>query len=286
MLHARSLPPCSDLESFKDSLHRGVNSAERRRVAESGNSSVATALTVLEALSLSDGVGVSQLARQLDLPKSTVQRTLLTLKAAGWVRQDLHARWGLTLRCAVIGQRVMSRTTLSEVVRPLVVELRNETHETVRCFLIEAMNIVLLDVAESDQAVRAVEENLPNSVPLHATAIGKAALALRPEAFAAVLARPLRNVTAKTITDPKVLRADVEQVRGQGWAQMREEMHLDVGGVAAVADLTADVMIGLGITYPLHRASDEQTEAYGRLVRSFADRAAQLVGPRLLRAPG
>lgn len=254
-------------------------------MADQGNSSVATALTVLEELSLSDGVGVSQLARQLDLPKSTVQRTLLTLKAAGWVRKDHQARWSLTLRCAVIGQRIMSRTTLSEIVRPIVVELRDETHETVRCFLIEAMNIVLLDVAESDQAVRAVEEDLPNSVPLHATAIGKAALALRPDEFAALLRRPLGSVTRKTITDPGVLRQDIDEARRLGWAQMREEMHLDVGGVAAVTDLASDVMIGIGITYPLHRASDDKTATYGRLVRTFADRAAQLVGPRLLREP-
>ena len=252
-------------------------------MADTGNSSVVTALTVLEELSLSDGVGVSRLSRQLDLPKSTVQRTLLTLMAAGWVRKDSQARWGLTLRCAVVGQRVMSRTTLSEVVRPIVMELRDETHETVRCFLIEAMNIVLLDVAESDLAVRAVEEDLPNSVPLHATAIGKAALGLRPDEFVALLKKPLGRVTPKTITDRQVLRRDIEQARQQGWAEMREEMHLDVGGVAAVTDLTSDVMIGIGITYPLHRASDEKTQSYGRLVRTFADRAAQLIGSRALR---
>jgi IclR family acetate operon transcriptional repressor len=255
-------------------------------VTDAGNSSVATALTVLEELSLSEGVGVSQLARQLDLPKSTVQRTLLTLKGTGWVRRDANARWGLTLRCAVVGQRVMSRTTLSEVVRPIIVELRDETHETVRCFLIETMNIVLLDVADSDQAVRAVEEELPNSVPLHATAIGKAALALRPDELAALLKKPLQGVTRKTITDPDVLLQDIEQVRRRGWAQMREEMHLDVGGVAAVSDLTSGVMIGMGVTYPMHRASEGKTESYGRFVKDFANRAAQLIGPRILQASG
>jgi DNA-binding IclR family transcriptional regulator len=247
------------------------------------NNSVATALTVLEEISLSGNVGVSQLARQLDLPKSTVQRTLLTLKAAGWARQGSDARWGLTLKCAVISQRVMSRTTLSEVVRPLVLELRDETHETVRCYLIEAMNVVLLDVAESDHAVRAVEEELPNSLPLHATAIGKAALAVRPDEFAALLKTPLRKVTPRTITDPAVLRREIDQARERGWAQMRDEMHLDVGGVAAVADLGADVMIGIGITFPLHRAPDGEMEAYGRLVREFTHRAGQVAGPRILR---
>jgi DNA-binding IclR family transcriptional regulator len=208
---------------------------------------------------------------------------LLTLKAAGWARQGSDARWSLTLKCAVISQRVMTRTTLSEVVRPLIVELRDETHETVRCFLIEAMNIVLLDVAESDHAVRAIEEELPNSLPLHATAIGKAALAARPDEFAALLKNPLRKVTPKTITDRDVLRREIEKAREQGWAQMRDEMHLDVGGVAAVVDLGSDVMIGMGITFPLHRAPDGEMESYGRLVRTFTHRAGQLAGPRILR---
>jgi IclR family acetate operon transcriptional repressor len=242
-----------------------------------------TALTVLEALSLSGGIGVSQLARQLDLPKSTVQRTLLTLKSAGWVRQEADAKWSLTLRCAVISQRVMSRTTLTEVVRPLVRELRDQTHETARCFLIDAMNIVLLDAAESDRAVRAVEEELPNSLPIHATAIGKATLAARPDELAALLQDPLAAVTPKTITDADALRREIEQTRERGWARMREEMHLDVGGVAAVADVGSGVMIGMGITFPLHRASEGEMESYGRLVREFANRAGQVAGPRILR---
>jgi IclR family transcriptional regulator, acetate operon repressor len=255
---------------------RGPNPAP-----DHANSSVQTALTVLEALSLGDGIGVSGLSRQLDLPKSTLQRTLLTLKAGGWVRQDRQARWALTLRCAVISQRVMSRTTLSEVVRPILVELREETGETVRCFLLEGMNIVLLDVTESDHAVRAVEEELPNSVPLHASAIGKAALATRPDDLDALLDQPLARVTPRTITDPDILRRDIDLTRARGWAEMREETHLDVGGVAAVGELTSDIMVGMAITYPLHRGSKAKTTAYGRLVRQYVDRAAQAVGPRI-----
>ncbi len=250
---------------------------------DAGNSSTVTALTVLEELSLNDGVGVSRLARQLGLPKSTVQRTLSTLEGAGWVRRDAEARWGLTLRCAVVGQRVMERTTLTEVVRPLVLELRDQTQETVRCFLVDAMDVVLLDLAESGHAVRAVEQDLLGSTPLHATAIGKAALAARPDELAALLEQPLARVTPRTITDPELLRRDVERAGRRGWAETAEETHLDVGGVAAVAEVSADVLVGVGITYPLHRASEATTESYGRLVRASADRTAQLIGPRVVR---
>ena len=250
-------------------------------VTDQGNNSVQTALTVVEALSLSAGIGVSELSRQLDLPKSTLQRTLLTLKAAGWADQDRHAGWALTLRCAVVSQRVMSRTSLSEVVRPLLVELRDETGETVRCFLIQGANIVLLDVAESDHAVRAVEADLPSSGPLYASAIGKAVLGARPAEFAALLEQPLQGVTPRTITDPDVLRRDIEQARARGWAEMEQEMQMDVGGVAAVAEVTADILVGTAISYPLHRTSKGKRTAYGHLVRAYADRATQAIGPRI-----
>ncbi|WP_051684236.1 IclR family transcriptional regulator [Blastococcus sp. URHD0036] len=252
-------------------------------MADEGNRSAVTALTVLEELSLSDGVGVSALARQLGLPKSTVQRTLATLEAAGWVRRDADARWGLTLRCAVVGQRVMERTTLTEVVRPLVLELRDATQETVRCFLVESLDVVLLDLAESGHAVRAVEQDQLGSTPLHATAIGRAVLAARPDALPALLAGPLPAVTPRTLTDPELLRRDVELVRERGWAEVREETHLDVGGVAAVAGLPGGVLVGMGVTYPLHRASGTTAQSTGRLVREFTDRAAQLIGPRVVR---
>ena len=164
-------------------------------------------------------------------------------------------------------------------------QLRDRTRETGRCFLIQAANIVLLDVAESDQAVRAVDVDLPSAAPLHATAIGKATLAMRPGELSALVAAPLSGVTAKTITDPKALLGDIERVRERGWAEMREEMHLDVGGVAAVTELTPEVMIGVEITYPLHRLPDAGAADYGGLVQVAARQAAQLIGPRVSRKP-
>ena len=47
---------------------------------------VVSAFRVLEAVSTMQPVGLSDLARQVELPKSTVQRSLLTLAEVGWLR--------------------------------------------------------------------------------------------------------------------------------------------------------------------------------------------------------
>ena len=96
-----------------------------------------------------------------------------------------------------------------------------------------------------------------------------------------VLAQPLTPVTTKTLTDPSALRVEIEETRKRGWGQVREDLYLDVGGVAAVAPLHDDVLVGIGISYPLHRTPERRVGTYGRLVRDAADRIAAAVTPQL-----
>src|SRR5580704_8128529 len=109
---------------------------------ETATHSVLNALRVIEQVSMDGSAGVSDLARRLELPKSTVQRTLATLGAAGWLRQDARSRWALTLRSAMIGRNVVREHEVRAVAHPIAVELRDATGETVRYFLIEGENIV------------------------------------------------------------------------------------------------------------------------------------------------
>jgi IclR family transcriptional regulator, acetate operon repressor len=235
---------------------------------ESGTRSVRTALRVVEEVSGHGALGVSELARRLDLPKSTVQRTLATLRSAGWLRQDARARWALTLRCASIGRSVLRGYDVRRIAQPIALDLRDRTHETVRYFLIEGESLVLLGSAESDLAVRPVEAEFAGTSLLHATAVGRAALATMPvEQVEQFLERPLTPVTPKTITDPATLRVEIDATRRRGWGKVREDLYLDVGGVAAAAPLHDDIIVGIGISYPLHRTTERTTVTYGLMVR-------------------
>jgi IclR family acetate operon transcriptional repressor len=249
---------------------------------ETGTQSVRNALRIVEQVSIDGAAGVSDLARQLDLPKSTVQRTLTTLRSAGWLRQDARSRWALTLRCATIGRSVVREHDIRPVADPIAVELRDRTHETVRYFLIEGESLVHLGSAESDLAVRPFDSELAGTSLLHATAIGRATLAtMPPEQVERVLGQPLTPVTTKTLTDPGALRVEIEETRKRGWGQVREDLYLDVGGVAAVAPLHDDVLVGIGISYPLHRTPERRVTTYGRMVRDAAARIAAAVTPQL-----
>jgi IclR family acetate operon transcriptional repressor len=247
---------------------------------ETGTQSVRTAVRVVEEVGRHGPVGVSDLARRLALPKSTVQRALATLGEVGWLQRDAQSRWSVTLRCANVGRGVVHERAMREAGRPVLEALRDATGETSRWFLIEGSEFALVDTAESVHAVRPVESELPGPIPLHATAVGKAAMAGWTTAqLTAATEGPLAAMTDRTVTSRRTLRADLEQTRARGWGQVDGELYPDVGGVAAVAPIPGDRLVGIGVSYPLHRTTARDVRDYGALVVDAAPRLAETVAP-------
>ena len=199
---------------------------------EPGTQSVRTAVRVIEEVGRRGPVGVSDLARDLEVPKSTVQRTLATLADVGWLRQDALSRWSLTLRCANVGRTIVNERAIRQAARPLLEDLREATGETSRWFLIDSTDVALVDTAESIHAVRPVESEFPGPIPMHATAVGKAAMARWPRGKLSSELGTLRAMTPKTITSHRALRSELRETVRRGWGRVDEELYLDVGGVA------------------------------------------------------
>lgn len=114
--------------------------------------SVQNALSVLEALANAQPLGVSALARAVELDKAAVQRILLTLGDAGWIRQLESGEWTITSKALQIGTHFTSG--LREIAHPFLVQLQRETDETVLLFAREGATMVVLDSVDSSQALR------------------------------------------------------------------------------------------------------------------------------------
>jgi DNA-binding IclR family transcriptional regulator len=114
--------------------------------------SVQNALGVLEALATHQPIGVSALARAVELDKTAVQRVLLTLGEAGWIRQLDNGEWTITSRALQVGTHYTSG--LREMAHPHLVQLQKATDETVVLFAREGDTMVVLDSVDSSQALR------------------------------------------------------------------------------------------------------------------------------------
>src|SRR5256885_2890047 len=138
-------------------------------------------LATFEALADHQPVGVGALARVLDDDKSAVQRALMTLAEAGWIRRTPadRTRWEVTTRVLALAHGAQRRTGLRERARPILEKLRDQTGETAILNVPESGQVVVLDVAESNQLVRTVP-GIGLVVPPLTSAAGQAILAWLP----------------------------------------------------------------------------------------------------------
>ncbi|MFI7706749.1 IclR family transcriptional regulator [Nonomuraea sp. NPDC049480] len=225
---------------------------------------VINALRVLEEVAARQPAGVGELARELGLPKSTVQRGLRTLHEAGWIRPAGGAvtRWQVTSKALQVGRR--AELGLRDVALPVMEELRQRTGETIHLMVPEGDAVVLIERLETDKPLRIV---LPLGIrlPLHASANGKAVLAH--------LDRPIDELpgyTGTTITDPEVLRAELAEVRARGYADNRGEWRSDIAAVASAVLGPDGPLASLSVSTPASRMPDDLRREYGKLVTRAA----------------
>jgi IclR family pca regulon transcriptional regulator len=120
--------------------------------------------------------------------------------------------------------------------------------------------------------------------PLHATASGKVLLAFRPaEELDRLLAGELRAYTAKTVTDPARLRAQLRKVRRDGWALCDREHEYELVSISVpVRDFSGGVAAALTLAAPATRfVAAARRQALPVLRESAAALGAELGAPAL-----
>jgi IclR family transcriptional regulator, acetate operon repressor len=170
---------------------------------------VLNTLRVLEEVAARQPIGVGELARVLDLPKSSVQRALVTLNTAGWIRQASGevTRWVMTTKALAVGGRASGDLGLRDAAVPIMEDLRRRTEETIHLTVPQERSVVLIERLETSKPVR-ISMSLGHALPLHASANGKAVLANSgSEVIGRLLADELPRYTDTTITDPDARRA-------------------------------------------------------------------------------
>ena len=194
---------------------------------ESKVNSVDRALVILEYLGTqSKEVGVRELGQAIGLSKSSVHRILQTLRARGFVKWNPdNARYSLGMRAFEVGCGILRSMEAHAVAKPYLEQLVNALGETAFLGVIDEAELVYIDKIDGRRSVRMIAD-IGARRPLHCTAIGKALLAHidRAELDRIMAARPLARQTKNTITDPDALRAELEKIRRQGYAEDNEEM--------------------------------------------------------------
>lgn len=235
--------------------------------------SVRTTFQILDAVADNQPIGLSELARRLALPKSTVQRSLATLADLGWIRpegRDL-TRWTLGEKARILSEKVDDIGRLREAALPILGQLNSDTLETIHLVVLESRSVRLIERLDSKHPLRLVQP-IGTRAPLHASSTGKSVLAHLPEAeIEAYIAAGLSPVRAGTITDPEALRAELKEIRERGYAIADEELTEGTMSVAACIRPAAGARpIGaMSISGPAVRIR-EHCDTYGQKITQAA----------------
>ncbi len=272
---------------FQDNANSRARRARGRprdwtpKTAQNTIKSLDRAMEVFEHLSEAQGKTLTAIAGEMGQSPATVYRILVTLEGRGLVEFDGETQhWHIGPRAFVIGARFLRRTSLVERARPILRGLMEETGETANLGIEREGAVLFVSQVETHANIRAFFP--PGTLsPMHASGIGKALLAeMDARRLDRLLkTRALEAFTARTITDPDALRADLATVRGRGHAIDDEEKNSGMRCIAAaVFDAHGEAVAGISVSGPTSRIGPDDMVRLSQPVREAARELTRAIG--------
>jgi DNA-binding IclR family transcriptional regulator len=203
-------------------------------------------------------IALSELAAAAGIPKSTASRLVSALERRGLIEQD-GERGRLRPGPAIlrVAERGMLERNVVELARASLDTLAEASGETINLAVPARQGVEHLAQVDSRHFLGAGQW-VGRLVEYHCTAVGKVFMAF---GRAAMPARALTHYTEHTLTDPRRLRAELERVRRDGWAQAIEELELGLAAIAApVRGARGDVVAALSISGPTVRMTSARID--------------------------
>ncbi len=247
--------------------------------AAGGVQSVDRALTILQVLARHGELGVTEIAAELGVHKSTAFRLVATLEGHGMVEQHQgRGKYRLGVGLLRLAGATTARLDLVQEARPVCRQLASDTGETVNLAVLSGTSALYLDQVAGTSALQS-HNWVGQHIPLHATSNGKVLLAGLEADRRDELVRRLPAFTASTITQRARLREELARVEGQGWAVAVDELEVGLAAVAApVRSAHGDVVASMSVSGPTFRLGEERVGQVLPLLLEAADEVSHRMG--------
>lgn len=239
---------------------------------------VSNALDLLEQFQDNNAeLGISDLSSRLNMQKNNVFRLVATLNSRHYIeKNNQNGKYRLGSKTRALGHLAIRQTDFLNHARPSLLNLKHQCRETCYFTVISDAHTRYLDCVETDQPVR-VALWTGSRRPLHCTASGKVFLAfLTASEREHLLERlELNRFTPNTITDPNILRLELDKIAREGYAIEDQEQDTGVMEIAAPVFDCFGTMIGsLCISGPAMRFTATRLE--NELIPLLCNEAAHM----------
>lgn len=228
---------------------------------------------------------LSEIAQRTGLALSTTHRVVQELAGWGALERGEDGSWHVGLRLWEIASGAPRTQILRDVALPFMQDLYEATHENIQLAVREGTELVFVERIAGHRSVELLTM-VGSRFPVSATGMGRVLLAHAPlDIQEAVLESPLQAWTSHTVTDPKVLRAQLDRIRrehvvisdrqlSESTVAVASPVQIGRGGPvsAALGIVIAARSAGRarGLREPLLRAAHGISDELGRRARTIA----------------
>ena len=214
-------------------------------------------LQVLQSIA-SEGAGkrLTELSRELDIPKSTLLPILQTLCEQQFLTQDESGRYGAGTSLFTLGAAFSGKFPILPFVHQTLENLVSELGETCYFGVLDEGQVLYLEKADSPQPLRMLT-TVGHRLPAYATGLGKALLMEADlSRLTALYPTKLTPLTEHTITDLSVLHTQLQQAKLDGYAWESEESTPHVRYFAVPVRKHGAIVAAISVTIPLFRYAE------------------------------
>lgn len=230
--------------------------------------SVDRAVTILELLAQHGSLGVTELARELGVHKSTASRLVAALERRGLVEQvEERGRYRIGVGILRLAGATSARLDLVQQARPVCRELATETGDTVNLVTLDEGAALYIDQIAGGSTLSSYNW-VGQRIPLHATSNGKVLLSEMSPAQLRRAVGPLSAYTEYTVTDFARFEEELTEVRSRGYAVARDELDLGLTALAApIRNAHGEIVASVSVSGPTFRMGAEHIAELAPQVR-------------------
>lgn len=224
---------------------------------------------------------LTDLAKEMKLPKSHIFRLLKTFREMGYVEQDKERRYFISLKMLMLGNVCLRRMTIRIRLRPFLYKLAGELNRDVHLQVPYFCDAMVVDVISPKGERRDVGLDIGNINPLNYSAGGKicAAYASNKQLDEAIAMRGLKKMTRRTITNVRKFKEELVRVREEKIAVVDSERIQGNAAVAApVFYADGTLAAAIGTVLPDGRHTDAEWTKFKKALRDTAESASFALG--------
>ena len=243
------------------------------------STTVTKAIGILDILASTadSGISLTELSLQIDMPKSSTYRYLVTLEELDLAQRKGGDRFCLGTKVIELAGSFLVKSDLRNESQEILNELAEKTGETIHLAVPSGTEMVYIAKVESKHAL-VMSSHIGARIPMYCSALGKAVLAFSGgELLHSVFRQPMMQRTTNTIITKDALLTELDLTRSRGYSIDNEENETSISCVGApIFDYTATPIAAISISVPHQRMNQESYSILGPMVME----AAHLVSRR------